>query len=58
MASLVSLPLELLWNIIYRLEIEDVINLSRTSTSFNEFVSTNEVSRAVMQVREIIPNST
>lgn len=58
MTPLLSLPNELSWNIVSALEIEDVINLSQTSRQLYQYVFSDPVSRAVVQVSEIILKST
>ncbi|OBT79579.1 hypothetical protein VF21_01235 [Pseudogymnoascus sp. 05NY08] len=51
MNSLESLPNELWWAIASSLEIEDVISLSRTSRRLNQYVFSDQVSRAVAQAK-------
>ena len=54
MTSLGSLPNELSWAIASSLEIEDVISLSRTSRRLYQYVFSDQVSRAVAQVSDIL----
>lgn len=54
MNSLESLPNELWWAIASSLEIEDVISLSRTSRRLYQYVFSDQVSRAVAQVSDIL----
>jgi hypothetical protein len=57
MTSLLSLPNELSWTIASTLDIEDVINLSKASRRLYQYVYSDEVSKAVAQVSEIILKS-